>query len=216
MSSGPCQKPALANACRSARPPKRGSLWDQSHRDDAAFFFIRPCEHQLRSVHRLLVEHAHLGDFVVVVLIAMADIRLGARRRRLRAAAPRRSTATSSEIAMPSARRVPDAEVLESSMTGRLSDAATRASRTTLISGSGPFVPTKSFPPAGPRAWSRSVRGRPRRPRHHSKPAMPAMNNTPAIRRMRRSSGIVFTPSPGARPRRRPPPRGARRPARSW
>ena len=37
---------------------------------------------------------------------------------------------------MPSARRVPDAEVLLSSMTGRLSVTATRGSRTTLMSGS--------------------------------------------------------------------------------
>ena len=38
---------------------------------------------------------------------------------------------------MPSARRVPDSEVLASSMTGNESDLATRESRTTLMSGSG-------------------------------------------------------------------------------
>src|SRR4051812_45077534 len=88
---------------------------------------------------------------------------------------------------MPSARRVPDSEVLASSMTGSASLIETRRSRTTLISGSGEGLRADALSMADSSRGS-AASGLLRRARHHSKPAMPAMNKTPAMRRMRRSS----------------------------
>ena len=53
MSSGPCQKPAAANAWRSARPVEtRLALRNHAQGHDAALVFIRPREHQLRAARR--------------------------------------------------------------------------------------------------------------------------------------------------------------------
>ena len=135
MSSGPCQKPALANAWRRARPANRGSASrNHAHSDDAPFGFVRPGEHQLRSVHRLFVEHAHFGDFVV-----LADVRLGARTlfSVTRIAAVVRDVHRDF-VGNRDAERAPRAGFRRA---GELDDrqrcrtTATRASRTTLISG---------------------------------------------------------------------------------
>ena len=68
MSSGPCQKPAAAERLAQRAARKRGSLLrHHAQRDDAPLGFARPGQHQLRSAHRLLIEHAHLPETVVVL-----------------------------------------------------------------------------------------------------------------------------------------------------
>jgi hypothetical protein len=81
----------------------------------------------------------------------------------------RQSTATSSEIEIPSARRVPEADVLASSITGKSSDTDTRCSRTTLMSGN--ELRCAAVPSAAGASSRVTVpTGRLRRARHHSKP----------------------------------------------
>src|SRR5688572_17319818 len=116
-------------------------------------------------------------------------------------------------MAMPRVRRTPDSEVLANSMTGSESCGAMRGSRTTLISGSGlrssrsparstvrgscgaSSLSLRALPRSSLRAFPRdaiAADGRWPRERHHSKPAMPAMNNTPTTSRMMRRSSIAL------------------------
>ena len=220
MSSGPCQNPALANAWRRARPAKRGSArGHHAQRDDASLVFAaaRPSA-SCGPVHRLLARRRAPAE----ISSSLADVRLVVASRGRSRVAPFVVRDVDGDVvarsAMPSARRVPESEVLRELDDRQLCRTPiTRASRTTLMSGSGARTPDARS--VGHVLARRHARARPvaRAPPFEARDAGDEQHAGDQQDDAQFAHRAARQPrAPSARPRRRPPPRGASSPARSW
>ena len=221
MSSGPCQKPALAKAWRNAAAREaRLAARNHAQRDDAALGFARPGEHQLRSAHRLFY-------------------RTRARRRSRRAAAPMygsscarqigwvavlspgMSTATSSRdrdaAARAACRRL---AVLASSMTGSVlahGDARLPHHADIVHRGGARRTPSRVVG-ASSRGAMAAGRSAPRAPPFEARDAGDEQHagDQQNDAQLGHAVGLMFSRWPCAPLRRRPRTPGASSRARSW